>query len=179
MSPLFKDWFEVMTWAIAAIGGLIAAFKAIYEMQQNRKQRIKELRWRQASVAKTILDEMFSHKQSGNAVLMLDWNEDKRQYQIMDGGNEEISYDEVIAALCKTQLAALNNKERYVRECFDYFFYLLDRIEHNIEIELINFADVESPLQPYVKKINEQQQVYDGFMKAQMYELARKLITRF
>lgn len=179
-SPVFKDWIDLVTLVggvVAVIGGLIAAFKTIQELQQSRRQREEELRWKQANVAKQLLDELFGHKYSENAVLMLDWNKSKREYVV---GDESliISYEDVLTALTKEQSDSLSEKEMYIRECFDFFFYFIDRIKHYININLTNFEDIKAPLKPYAKKINYHRKIYYSFMQAQEYEYAEKLIKQ-
>jgi len=180
INPLFKDWAELITLIgglVAVVGGLIAAFKAIQELRQSRRQRVEELRWKQANVAKQLLDELFAHDYSENAVLMLDWNKGKRGYAV---GKESIliSYNDVLAALGKEQSDSLSEKEMYIRECFDFFFYFIDRMKHYININLTNFDDVKGPLKPYAKKIKAHRDVYDNFMEAQEYEHAKELLRQ-
>ena len=178
MSQLFKDWIQAASLVVISIGGLIAAFRAVYEMQQNREQRAEELRWRRANVAKGILDELFSNPQSQYATLILDWSERQREYEIKKGYNQAISYDEVVAAVGKMQEADLSDKEVFIRDCFDCFFYLIDRIEHSIQIKLISSEDVDAPLRRYAKKIGTQQETYDNFMKLHGYSLAIQFFKR-
>ncbi len=186
-SSFFKDSIDLVTLiggVVAVGGGLIAAFKTIQELQQSRQQRCEELRWKQANIAKQLLDELFGHEYSENAVLMLDWNKGKREYVV---GNESlmISYKDVITALKKEHSDltrepsdSLSEKEIYIRECFDFFFYFVDRIKHYININLINFDDIKAPLKSYARKINDNGEVYYSFMQAQEYEYAEKLIKQ-
>jgi hypothetical protein len=179
MNESFKNLIQVISWVVLSVGGLIAAFKAIYEMQQNREQRGEELRWRRANVAKGILDELFSNPHSQFATLILDWSERQREYEVKKGSNQVISYNEVVAALGKAQQADLNDKEVFIRDCFDCFFYLIDRIDHSIRIKLISFEDVDAPLRRYAKKIEIQKETYENFMKSQGYSLAIQFFKRF
>jgi hypothetical protein len=174
-----KEWIQVASWVVLSVGGLVAAFKAIYEVKQNREQRFKELRWRRANVAKGILDELFSHPQAQYATLILDWSERQREYEIKKGNSQFISYREVVAALGQAQNADLNDKEVFIRDCFDCFFYLIDRIEHSIRIKLISFEDVDAPLRRYAKKIEIQHDTYENFMKSHGYGLAIQFFKRF
>lgn len=179
-SPVFKDWIDLVTLiggVVAVIGGLIAAFKTIQELQQSRRQRDEELRWKQANIAKQLLDELFDHEYSENAVLMLDWNKGKREY-VVRGESLIISYKDVLEALKKEQSDSLSDKEMYIRECFDFFFYFVDRIKHYININLINFDDIKAPLKSYAKKITFDGEVYYSFMQAQEYEYADKLLKQ-
>jgi hypothetical protein len=179
IDPEIKDGIQIASWVAVSVGGLIAAFKAIYEVQQNRVQRAKELRWRRANVAKEILDEMFSHHLAQNAGLMLDWSERHREYEIKEENNQAISYNEVVSALGKARKIELNDKEVFIRDCFDYFFYFIDRIEHYIRIKLISFEDVDAPLRRYAKKIKIERELYESFMRSHGYDLAVQFIERF
>lgn len=174
-----KDVVQIASLLTVSVGGLIAAFKAIYEVQQNRIQRAKELRWRRANVAKEILDEVFSHHLAQNAGLMLDWSERQRNYEIKEGDRQPVSYSEVVSALGKEQKAVLDDEEIFIRDSFDYFFYFIDRIEHHIRIKLISFEDVDAPLRRYAKKIEIQRELYESFMRSHGYELAVEFFKRF
>ena len=175
----FKDWIQTASLVVLSVGGLIAAFKAIYEVKQNREHRVKELRWRRASVAKEILDELFSHPQSKYATLILDWSERQREYEVKKRNTQTISYGEVVAALGKAQKSDLNDKEVFITDCFDWFFYLIDRIEHSIQIKLIRFEDVDAPLRRYAKKVEIHYETYENFMKSHGYNLAIEFFKRF
>jgi hypothetical protein len=122
---------------------------------------------------------LFSQPQPQYATLILDWSERQREYEIKKGNNQIISYDEVIAALGKAQKSDLNDKEVFIRDCFDCFFYLIDRIEHSIRIKLISFEDVDAPLRRYATKIEAQHETYENFMKSHGYSLAIQFFKRF
>ena len=171
--------FQIASWVTLSVGGLIAAFKAIYEVRQNREQRKKELRWRRANVAKEILDEMFSHHLAQNAGLMLDWSEHQRNYEIKEGDRQTVSYSEVLSALGKKQKAVLDDKQVFIVDSFDYFFYFIDRIEHHIRIKLISFEDVAAPLKRYSEKIENHRELYESFMRFHGYYLAIQFFKRF
>jgi hypothetical protein len=40
MNPMAKDLLQIMALAVAIVGGLIAAFKALDETRENRRQRV-------------------------------------------------------------------------------------------------------------------------------------------
>jgi uncharacterized protein HemX len=67
MNPFLKDCIQVGSWAVAIIGGLIAAGVAIYQQRANRKQREIELRWNQAKLGRELFDQMFNT--SGQALM--------------------------------------------------------------------------------------------------------------
>lgn len=179
MSQSFKDWIQVVSWVVLSVGGLVAAFKAIYEVQQNREQRVDELRWRRANVAKETLDELFSNPHSRNATLILDWSERRREFEIKKGNSQTITYGEVLAVLSKAPKSAFDEKEIFITECFDCFFYLIDHIENSVRIKLISFEDVDAPLRRYAKKIRAHRGTYENFMKSHEYSLAIEFFKRF
>jgi hypothetical protein len=90
-----------------------------------------------------------------------------------------IAYEEVLATLQKPQKELTTEKEIYIRECIDWFLYFIDRMEHYIQIELINFAGVEAVLRPYVRRIKANLNAYENILKAQDYDLARAFFCRY
>src|SRR5688500_14065605 len=87
MAQLIKDIFQVAAWIVAVIGGLIAAGKAISELRNSTQQKKRDLRWRQAEMAKQLLDELFGNLEARAALKMLDW--DGLNYKTPDGGTTQ------------------------------------------------------------------------------------------
>jgi hypothetical protein len=160
------------SWGVAIIGGLIAAFVAISQLKLNANQRKNELRWRQANAAKESINDIHSNNWSRNAVTMLDWSEGQHRLKFEGKDNIEIFYEEdVIRALGKLQ-SECSDLEQDIVDCFDWFFYFIDRIEHYIRTNLIEFEDVKDVFSIYSKKIKKHEELYENFMKAHSYELA-------
>lgn len=78
----FKLYSQEIVTLIGIIGGIIAAYKGLYEMRLATKQRHQELRWKRAQAAKEILRDVHNDKHAAGAVLMLDWNDGKHDYDI-------------------------------------------------------------------------------------------------
>jgi hypothetical protein len=110
---------------------------------------------------------------------MMDWPEGGRKYDIGSGQQTSLSYRDVLAALAKTKDKDSDQKETYIRDSFDWFFYYLDRIEHYIETGLIEYIDVAAVFRPYVRKIRKDVDVYRQFITSRDYELVPKFIDRF
>ena len=172
------EWVQLLSLLIGIIGGLIAASRAIIELRENRIQRMRELRWRQAKVGKEALDELFTHPSSEKAVFMLDWASGKREYELEKGQRVTISYPEILSAIQKDASSDLSPKEVFIRDCFDYLFYFLDRIEHYIAIGLITLDDVAIPLKPYVRQILAHREFNEAFFKRYSSSMER-LFRRF
>jgi hypothetical protein len=173
MNQCLKDMILMAFWGVAIIGGLIAAFVAIIQLDLNVKQRKNELRWRKANAAKESINDIHSNNWSRNAVTMLDWSEGKQHRLKFEGkDNIKISYkDNVIPALGKLQ-SECSDLEQNIVDCFDWFFYFIDRIEHYRRTNLIEFEDVKDVFSIYSKKIKKHEELYENFMKAHSYELA-------
>lgn len=173
MDPFLKDIIQVAAWAVAIIGGLIAAFVANRQLKLNMEQRRTELRWNQANAAREIISDIHNNSWARNAVTMLDWSEGKRRFKFEDGDSVEISYeDHVLLALQKPQNQISSALEQDIVYSFDWFFYFVNRIEHYIRTNLIAFEDVVDICKLYGGKIKSNASMYETFMKNHSYDLA-------
>ena len=74
VNPLTKDKFDMISKAVAIIGGLISAIVLIISLNESTDQRASELRWNQAKLAAELEDDMFVNDlQAFNALRMTDW----------------------------------------------------------------------------------------------------------
>ncbi len=171
-----KIIIEMLTLLIASVGGIVAAFKAISEMQENRKQRSEELRWKQSSLAREVLNELWGEPLCLDAMRMVDWNE--RTYTI-NGNRKLIKARDVRDAL---RLSSPSHDEEiytYVRDCFDCFFGTMQIIEHYIAINLIHFEDVTYPFSYYAVKLKQEPEVFEKFLSEYQYTKAVAFLKRF
>jgi hypothetical protein len=172
MDPYQKDIIQVVSWGVAILGGLIAAYVAIHQLKLNAEQRKNELRWKQANAAREIINDIHSNIWAKNAVTMLDWSEGNHRLKFEDKNSVEISYEkDVIPALKKSQ-SECSDLDQDIISCFDWFFYFINRIEHYIGTDLIKFEDVEDIWRLYGEKIKRQEEVYETFMITHSYKLA-------
>jgi len=164
-------------WAtvIGVVGVSVAALKALADLREN-------LRWKRANAAREFLTEIHQHERASTAVMMMDWHESEHEYKISQTLTKEISYQDVLAALAKDQKKCTgkqNEVDRFIRDCFDWFFYYVGRIEHAISIKLIKFEDVAPVFRPYAKIIGSNPEMYRSFMDSHDYDLARKFWDRY
>jgi hypothetical protein len=89
------------------------------------------------------------------------------------------TYPKVLSALEKNQGQSPTACEIYIRDCFDWFFYFMDRIEHYILRSLIDFDDVKAVFKTYAHKIARDRETYNGFLRFHEYELAGKFLDRY
>lgn len=179
MNPFIKDLIQVISWVAAVAVGGITAWKGIREVRQSTKQRQAELRWRQASATREILAEIHRHERAAHAVMMLDWFESKHKYEIEEGKEVEISYAEVLAALARQPSECNDETDAFVRDCFDWFLYYMDRLEHYIRTGLITFEDVAPVFRTYAEKLAKNRSVYENFLRSHEYDLAMSFWKRY
>jgi hypothetical protein len=110
---------------------------------------------------------------------MLDWCDGYSEYEISPGVRENIGYEQVLGALQMNGMPPRSKTDVYIRDCFDWFFYRVDRIEHYIDRELIDFEDVKSVFRSYAKEIERHKQVFEGFLAFHEYELAGKFFRTY
>lgn len=174
-----KDWVQLGALVVGIVGGLIAVVQAIYEMRASTRQRYLDLRWRQANAAKELISDIHRDQRAAAAVVMMDWCDGTHEYDLGGGRRERLSYDDVLAALAKPDRECCQPSEHFVRDAFDWFFYYVDRIEHYIQTGLIEFVDVETVFEPYVRAFRKDFPIFDGFIAARDYELVPKFLARY
>lgn len=172
MNPFLKDMIEVASWVAAIAGGLTAAVVGRRQLESNLEQRKVEFRWKQANAAREIISDIHGNEWARNAVTMLDWSEGKRIFKFQDEDGVELSYErDVLPALQKSQ-KDVSGVEQDIVYCFDWFFYYINRIEHYINTNLIEFTDVEDVVMLYSKKIKDHESIFNAFMTSHSYQLA-------
>lgn len=169
----WRDSLQLLLLFIGVVGGLIAAVKALFDFREN-------LLWKRANAAKEFLNEIHQHPRASTAIMMMDWADSTHEYQIKEGMTQTISYNDVLAALNKKQIQCTDEAERFIRDCFDWLFYFVGRIERYMEIKLIKFEDVESVFRPYARIITgKNAHIYNKFMRLHEYESALQFWERY
>jgi hypothetical protein len=183
MDPLVKDLIQIAVWLGAAFGGAIAAYKAVVELrranverEESLSERRREYRWRQAEMARTILDEIWADPLARAAMKMLDWEGLTYTHDSKKTGR--ITHDAMEKSL-RTADTEFTSDEQFVRDAFDQLFDGLERIEHYIRTELINWDDVKGRLEYYVGHLATRKSCFDVFLTEYGFALARNLLARF
>lgn len=175
LPEVIMDSVQLAAWTVGAGGGLVAAFKAIRELKENREQRARELNWKQAAAAKELVDDLQADARANDAMTMLDWS--GRRFLV---GDKEIvvTTERMTQALRTDQTDAFQPDEVFIRDCFDHLFFHLDRMGHFVEGGLVRHEDVAYPLQYYVRRMVDFADVFDSFLAAYGYERARELLQQ-
>lgn len=176
---IVKDLAQEAAWLVAVVGGLIAAFKALHEMRSSTEQRRLELRWRRAKAAKELLHEIHDSLMAYNAITMLDWEAGKHTYKDKKDGAHTVSFAQVLPALSCNQCDSISDSDQFIRDCFDWFFYYIDQVEHHIRTGYIDFIDVETAFRPYVRKMRVSLNAFSSFAAYREYDLVIPFLDRY
>jgi hypothetical protein len=174
-----KDWGQLLGYFVAVPAAIVGFSKAIYEISANRKQRADELRWKQAQASKELLDDIHHDKLASQAIHMMDWIDGSAEYKIREDLKVFINYQIVLNALALNEGEHCNERDAYIRDCFDWLFYRVDRIEHYIRRGLIQFGDVQDVFKVYAREIDHHKSVFRSFLQFHEYHLARDFFARF
>ena len=185
----WTTYVQTASWA----GGTLTAAVGIWKFgQDNRKSRTqrekeidarkdatmlaaRELEWRRANSAQLVLEKMESDEAATDAMLMLDW--DGREYSSADQ-HWCLTKADVLTAL-RTEGAPFEPQEIYVRDAFDHLFWHFERIQHQIDVELITPEHVKFPIGYLLALMQERHEVYEGFLKAYCYDGCIRLWALF
>jgi hypothetical protein len=176
----WMNYVQTLSWAGAALTAALGLWGFSVEQRKSRRQReseiaerkeanaaaARELQWRQAGAAQVSLEKFEADPRAADAMLMLDW--DGRWFP--SGGPEQwqLRKNDVLEAL-RTKGKPFSTAEIYVRDSFDRFLWHFERIQSQIDVELITLAHVRFPIAYWVALMDEDKNVFDGFLEAYGY----------
>jgi len=172
-------WSEILTWWMAIVSGLFAAWQGIREWRESNLQRSEDLRWKRAEMAKTCLDEIRHDAGAAAAMKMLDWQ--NLRFKLPDGHDSRQIVREFRHRSLRTTELTFDTDEQFVRDCYDAFFDGLKAIEHYVNIRLIEFADVSQPLGYYVELLASPEEfpVMKSYLTEYRFDGTLGLLDRF
>ena len=169
--------WQLATWMVAVVGGLTAAGLGILQAVQGRRQRARELRWKQADSGRQLIDSLFRDELANFGAQMLDsW---VRTYPIPRAGDVMIKWADVVAALNIESIGSDDPKAEFIRECCDTFVFYLDRFEHFIQCSLTTFEDVAIASQYYVDLMAEDKELWVAYIEFCKYKKVLRFLDRF
>jgi hypothetical protein len=138
---------------VAIVSALVAASVGIGQFRRGVSQSARELEWRQAEMARTIIDGMVNDR-GWDAMAMLDW-EEGRIYEIAPGTKARILPADVAPAL-EASLATKGRQrteaQRFIGDRYDPFLFLVSQLQAAVRSGLVRKDDVQFPLSWYVEK---------------------------
>jgi len=171
-----KDWIQAASWIAAVAGGLFGVVKIVLELRHARSQREQDLRWKKAQAAKSLNDEMLSDEKSHAAMTLLDW--DGREFEIKKDTNARITTDEMLKSLRSVD-TEFSDSETFVRDAFDNFFYYMGIFEHSVSTRLVDFQDLEHPIEYYVAILAKHRPVVENYMVTYGFTRGLSFLERF
>ncbi len=138
---------------VAVVSALAAAIVGIGQFRRGVSQSVRELEWKQAEMARTIVNGMLNDE-GWDAMSMLDW-EEGRTYEIAPGSKVRILPSDVAPALeaaLTTHGSQRTDAQRFIGDRYDRFFFLVSQLQAAVRSGLVRKEDVQFPLSWYVEK---------------------------
>jgi hypothetical protein len=145
--------FEKLGKQAAIISALVAAVVGLAQFRRGVLQSVKELEWKQAEMARTMINAMLSDP-GWEAMTMLDWQEG-RTYEIAPGTRVHILPSEVAPALeasIGTAGRQRTETQRFIGDRYDRFFFMVSQLQAAVRSGLVRREDVQFPIGWYVAK---------------------------
>ncbi len=137
----------------AILSALVAMAVGIGQYRRGVSQSIKELEWKQADMARTMINAMMNDE-GWQAMTMLDW-EEGRTYEIAPGTTVRILPQDVPVAL-EAALRVNGRKrtetQRFITDRYDLFLFQVSQLQGAVRSGLVRKDDVQFPLNWYVEK---------------------------
>ena len=163
---------------IATWVGIATGMTAVVTFFMSINQRKKELRWKQAELARKLIDDLFANDDAAQGFYMLDGV----QYPYKDFFNQPIIVfpNDVIKAINNTFAGTgLNPKDARIMFCVDTLLYFLNRIENSLKSKLIVFEDIKTPCDYYVSIIATNRSLFISYMHSIGYVELLQFCERF
>lgn len=174
MSRIILDISQLVTWFLASAGVVFGVFRGLREMRLSREVRQTEQRWRQADLARQLLERLEEDDAVRAAYRMTDY--DKGEIEVQ--GHFTATRQEIRTALTVGPLKP-ESKETQIRDSFHSLFNYLEHFEHYIRINLIFFEDVQYPLEYWMRNLLAEWRIISKNLDAYNFPLAKSFIERF
>ena len=137
----------------AILSALVAMAVGIGQYRRGVSQSIRELEWKQADMARTMINGMIKDE-GWQAMTMLDWGEG-RTYEIAPGMTVRILPRDVpvaIEAALRTNGRQRTETQRFITDRYDLFLFQVSQLQAAVRSGLVRKDDVQFPLNWYVEK---------------------------
>ncbi len=180
LADAVHDYWEILSFKVAVFSAICTGAWAVWLWR-------KDYRWKQAELARTLLDEIFDYKPSDVAWRIVD-GETAFKIKKME---TEITMDDVRRALRVArneagQEALLDDvdaekrrKDDYIRWCFDALFYYLERLEQSCEIKVVRFDDLLASASYYMKLMAKDKELFEKYAEFIHLRRAVAFMKRF
>jgi len=178
------DFWESLSWRVTVISALFAAIVALVQGGFALVQRFREIRWKQAELARQLVDQWFSWEASNNALTMVDEGEgdyslDRYGTHHVDPVNDIPKALELTTSTEGATTVSNTPKDRFIRKCFDVLLYNFERVEYSIDINVIRRDDVLAPTEYYVGQLAPYKKFLLPYITFTRFSRALKFLTYF
>lgn len=170
----------VLTAIVGAIGFFVTQRKARVQRAEEIEQRkeanlasARELQWRRSGAAQMSIERLEADGMAAEAMLMLDW--DGRLFPTGAKTQWRMWEADMLAAL-RTSGDPFKRSEVFVRDAFDRLFWHFERIQNQIEVELIELAHVHFPLAYLIMRMDKNHANFEAYLKAYGYRGTLRLM---
>ena len=114
----------------AIVSALVAASIGIAQFRRGVSQSVRELEWKQAEMARTLVNDMMGDE-GWEAMTMLDW-EEGRDYEIAPGTKVRILPRDVpvaIEAALHAKGSQRTETQRFITDRYDRFFFTVSQLQ--------------------------------------------------
>jgi hypothetical protein len=160
---------------IAVLGAFAGAGWALYQWRDSLTQRRLDFRWKQAEAAHHLMDRVFEDPPTGFALEMIDGERD--EFEI--GPDKRIRVDTQVIRRALHINGDQDGAGRFIRHCFDSLLYNLERLEHSINVGLVEFSDVSTPTSYYVRLLGSYRQELVPYAEKIGFTRALRFLRRF
>jgi hypothetical protein len=171
-----KDWIVI----VSTLVSISIAFWGVRNALQSAKKVIQEKqnehRQKQLAAARDMMKEIFTDPLARSAMRMMDWSGRTFTYEEQPF---TVHWRDLKPALVVHQKSmGFDKQQEFIRDSFESFFDHMLVLEHFIEQNYLNEADIAVPLEYYAGRIIAFPDTYDGFLRAYGYCEARDLMLR-
>jgi hypothetical protein len=138
---------------LAILSALVAMAVGIGQYRRGVSQSIRELEWKQADMARTMVNGMMNDE-GWQAMTMLDW-EEGRTYEIAPDVKVRILPQDVpvaIEAALRVNGRKRTETQRFITDRYDRFLFQVSQLQSAVRSGLVRKEDVRFPLDWYVEK---------------------------
>jgi hypothetical protein len=185
-----QDWVVVVGTSVTVVGVLLGGWKGLAEWnrstkqrEEETKQREREFRHKQAVYAREITNEVFNDSRARAALEMLDWL--RKKFKTEDGEIVLVERSKIQVALRAPGQAkdpttlTFSKVEAFIRTRFEALYDRLEEIEKLVNLEIINFQDLETVFRYYMIRALRPEIQHAAFLDYYDYPNAKAFLNRF